>query len=171
MAVLLVQRSYAEKVLGWARADLDVLRGRSGQAAYLERFGGYANDRGYSARANAELAAYVHGRTGWDDRIFLFGINGAGVYFAADRLTAHRFLRVNFFVETEFPDPRFRLGPVTRELAAARPRYIIFEQLHSTSAMGQAADSLPHQPDVTALLAGYTLETRIEDFTLFRLLD
>jgi hypothetical protein len=171
MAVLLLQRSYAGKVFGWARADLDVLRGRSEQAAYLERFGGYANNRGYSARANAELAAYVHHRTAPDDRIFLFGINGAGVYFAADRLAAHRFLRVNFFVETGFPDPRFRLGPVTRELAAARPRYIIFEQLHSRSAMGAAADSLPHQPDVVALLAAYRLETRIEDFTLFRLRD
>ena len=168
MAVLLVQRSYAEKVFGWARADLDVLRGRSDVSAYLERFGGYANNRGYSARANAELAAYVRERTHPDDRIFLFGINGAGVYFAADRLAAQRFLRVNFFVQTEFPDSRFRLGPVTRELAAARPRYIIFERLNSPSAMGRAADALPQEPQVVALLEAYHLETRIEDFTLYR---
>ena len=95
--------------------------------AYLERFGGYANNRGYSARANAELADYVRAHTAPDDRIFLFGINGAGVYFASDRLTAHRFLRVNFFVDDRFPDPRFRLDAVVRDLAARRPRYLIFE--------------------------------------------
>lgn len=115
-----------------------------------------------------ELAEYVKAHTTPDERIFLFGINGAGVYFAADRLTAHRFLRVNFFVETSFPDPRFRLEAVVADLAERQPRYLIFERLHSLSAMGVAADSLIEHPALSALLSGYTLETRIEDFTLFR---
>jgi hypothetical protein len=168
--VVLAQRHYPDRVIESARADVDRLRGAD-QAAYLERFGGYANSRGYSARANAELAAYVHEHTVPADRIFLFGINGAGVYFASDRLTAQRFLRVNFFVETDFPDPAFRLNAVVDELAARRPRYVIFERLNSPSAMGQAVDRLPGDPDIARLLGAYALEARIEDFTLYRLRD
>jgi 4-amino-4-deoxy-L-arabinose transferase-like glycosyltransferase len=171
MVLLLVQRGYADRVLGWGRADLEALRSGAPSPEYLERFGGYANDRGYSARANAELADYVRQHTGQDERIFLFGINGAGVYFASDRLTAHRFLRVNFFVGIDFPDPAFRLEAVTADLAASRPVYIIFERLHSRSAMGREADNLENVPAVQVLLRGYRLETRIEDFTLYRRAD
>jgi hypothetical protein len=169
MVIVLVQRHYAGKVAESARADFDVLRGYTERDVYLERFGGYANNRGYSARANAELTEYVRTRSAPDDRIFLFGINGAGVYFAADRLTAHRFLRVNFFVASDFPDPRFRLEPVIEDLTARRPLYIIFERLHSASEMGKAADRLPDDPRVVRLLSAYRLEMRIEDFTLYRL--
>lgn len=172
MAVLLVSRNYPARVLTYARADLAALRGHISQPAYFEEyFGGYGNNRGYSARANAELAAYVRAHTAPDDRIFLFGINGAGVYFLADRLTAHRFLRVNDFVAMTFPDPDFRLDAVTAELQLRRPRYIIFEQLHSASEMGRAADALPDDPAVRRLLAGYQRETQIEDFTLYRLTE
>jgi hypothetical protein len=171
MVAVLAQRHYPAKVLDWAIADLDVLRGRADRTTLLERFGGYANARGYSARANTELAAYVREHTAPDDRIFLFGINGADVYFASDRLTAHRFLRVNFFVETSFPDPRFRLDVVTAELAARRPRYLIFEQLHSSSEMGKAVDSLSQQPSIVRLLGSYQPEAHIEDFTLYRRID
>jgi hypothetical protein len=171
MAMLLVQRDYAGRVFGTARADFDALAGRSDPTAYLERFGGYDNQRGYSARANAELAAYIRSHTEPDDRVFLFGINGAGVYFAADRLTAHRFLRVNFFIDTDFPDPSFRLDAVLRNLEAARPRYIVFERLNSASTMGRLADGLPQDPQVGELLGKYRLDARIEDFTLYRRID
>ena len=171
MAVLLVQRDYPGRVLNWAAADLAVLRGTMDQTTNLERFGGYDNRRGYSARANAELAAYVRDHTTPDDRIFLFGINGAGVYFAADRLVAHRFLRANFFVETDFPDPAFRLDAVTAELIQRRPRYLIFERLNSVSDMGRAVDALPSSPSLAGLLAGYQREADIEDFAIYRRLD
>jgi 4-amino-4-deoxy-L-arabinose transferase-like glycosyltransferase len=171
MVVLLVQRHYPAKVFGSARADLDFLRGRVDRNAYLERFGQYANQRGYSARANEELALYVHDHTSPAERVFLFGINGAGVYFASDRLTAHRFLRVNFFVSVDFPNREFRLDRVVEELAAASPRYLIFERLHSGSEMAKAVDRLTDEPVVKALLGRYRLETRIEDFTLYRRLD
>jgi len=170
MAVLLVKRNYPARVLQYARADLAALRGHITDTDYQERyFGGYGNRRGYSARANGELAGYIRDHSGPDDRIFLFGINGAGIYFLADRLTAHRFLRVNFFVPGEFPDPRFRLESVIQDLRERRPVYLIFEQLHSQSEMGKLADALPADPTVQSLLASYTLETRIEDFTLYRL--
>lgn len=170
MALLLVQRDYAGRVFGSARSDLDALTGRSDRMRYLEGFGRYQQRSGYSARANAELADYLKEHTQPDDRIFLFGINGAGVYFDAERLPAHRFLRVNFFVETDFPDPAFRLDAVVRDLEEARPRYLIFERLHvsSDAAMARTVDSLPNDPDVARLLSGYELETVIEDFTLYR---
>jgi 4-amino-4-deoxy-L-arabinose transferase-like glycosyltransferase len=172
MAILLVTRNYPARVLTYARADLAALRGHISEAEYFEQyFGGYGNDRGYSARANAELAAFVRARTTPDDRIFLFGINGAGVYFLTDRLTAHRFLRVNDFVEMTFPDPAFRLESVVSDLQARRPRYLIFERLNSKSEMGQAADRLQEEPSVLRLLAAYHRETQIEDFTVYRLND
>ncbi|MEO8483431.1 MAG: hypothetical protein ABI634_14550, partial [Acidobacteriota bacterium] len=71
---------------------------------------------------------------------------------------------------SDFPDPRFRLGAVVRDLEERRPRYLIFETLHSTSdaKVARAVDTLPENPIVQALLADYDLETRIEDFTVFR---
>jgi len=171
MSILLVKHHYPAKVLDSALSDGAMLRGYMDRSVYLDRFGGYGNARGYSARANAELAAYVREHTTPDERIFLFGISGAGVYFAADRLTAHRFLRVNFFVDTDFPDPAFRLPAVTAELAVRRPRYLIFERLNSDSPMARAVDRLTENPDVLRLLSAYRLDTRIEDFTLYRRVD
>jgi len=175
MLVILAQRGFAVRVLDATTANLDMLRGRVDRLAYLERFGGYANGRGYSARAIAELASYVRTHTAPQERIFLFGISGAGIYFETDRLPAHRFLRVNFFVPTEFPDSRFTLQSVTSELAASRPRYLIFERLNAVSPrgaeMGAAVDALPKHPTVLALLEGYRWDSAIEDFTLYRRVD
>jgi hypothetical protein len=171
MVALLVHRDYAGRVFGATALDFNSLRGKSDRTAYLDEFGGYANDRGYSARANEELAVYVREHTLPDERIFLFGISGAGVYFGSERLTAHRFLRVNFFVDIDFPDPDFRLEPVIAQLTAARPRYLVFERLHGRSPMAQAADSLPGNPVVQPLLRAYRLETEIEDFALYRRVD
>ncbi|MEO8484452.1 MAG: glycosyltransferase family 39 protein, partial [Acidobacteriota bacterium] len=116
MVALLWRRGFVPRIVTSARADAAVLSGRIDRTSYLDRFGGYANGRGYSARANAELADYIGAHTAVDDTIYLFGINGAGIYFQSDRLTAHRFLRVNFFFPSDFPDPRFRLGAVVRDL-------------------------------------------------------
>ena len=168
MSVLLVNRGYVGKVADSARADMARLLGETPELTYLERFGDYAKPRGYSARANTELATYIAAHTTPEDRIFLFGINGAGVYFLADRLPAHRFLRVNFFVGTDFPDPAFRLPQVVTDLAARRPVYLIFERLHSASAMGIEADALPERSEVRALLEGYTFEAQVEDFAIYR---
>jgi hypothetical protein len=175
MLAIMARRDFVGRVLDWTLADLDALRGQVHRTDYLERFGGYANSRGYSARANTELADYIRAHTTFDERIFLFGINGAGVYFEADRLPAHRFLRVNFFVPTEFPDPRFSLPAVIADLEAARPRYLIFERLNAVSPRGaemaKAVDALTGNPLLQPLLNDYRLETRIEDFTLYRRVD
>lgn len=170
MAVFLVRRNYPLKIYEVTHADLDQLLGRGDRTAYLDhaQFGGYASGRAFSARANAELAAYVRDRTARDDRIFQFGISSAGVYFEADRLPAQRFLRVNEFVPSLFPAPGFDLASVTRELATARPVYLIFETLHGQTEMARAVDALQQNPDVVQLLDAYRLETRIEDFTVYR---
>lgn len=169
--VVLVQRDYAGRVSGWAATDAARLLGHVDRTAYLDRFGSMGNGRGYSASANAALADYVAAHSAPDEKIFLFGISGAGVYFSSDRLPAHRFLRVNFFVGTEFPDPDFRLPAVIDTLAARLPRYLIFETLHGESMMARTADNLPNDPIVQPLLRRYRLETRIEDFALYRLAD
>ena len=104
--LLLVKSSYPSRVLEFAAIDFAQLRGRGDRTVYLEVFGGYANNRGYSARANEELAAYIASHTGPDDVIYQFGINGAGVDFATDRLSAHPFMRVNMFVGIRPRRPR-----------------------------------------------------------------
>jgi 4-amino-4-deoxy-L-arabinose transferase-like glycosyltransferase len=171
MTTLLVQRHYVARVYQWVAADVAVMRGTVERSAFLDLFGGYGNNRGYSARANDELGAYIRNHTSLDDRIFLFGINGAGIYFLADRLTAHRFLRVNFFVPSEFPNPAFTLDAVISDLTAAQPRYLIFEQLHSSSEMGRMVDSLQSRDEIKRLLERYRLEVIIEDFSVYRLHD
>jgi hypothetical protein len=152
----------------FASAGFEQLRGRSDRLAYLERFGGYANSRGYSARANAELTEYLRARLEPGDRLYFFGINFSAIYFTTDALMANRFLRTNVFVPSVFPQPGFSLDDVVGELEAKRPRYLVFETLHSPSAMGVAVDALPHDPRVRPLLASYRLETRIEDFAVYR---
>ena len=168
MTLVLWQRHYIGRVAEFVDLDSRALAGTIDQTTYLERFGGYGNDRGYSARANAELAAYIRARTSADDEIYLFGINGSGVYFATDRRPAARFLRVNEFVPSTFPEPGFNLAAVVDRLLQTRPVYVVFERLHAASAMGQAVDHLEQAPEIGRLLASYTLETRIEDFALYR---
>ena len=164
---LLVRHQYVPTVYSFARMDTERLLGRLDPVIYLDAFGSYANNRGYSARANEELFAYIRQHTNRDDAIYQFGINAAGVYFATDRLPAQRFLRVNEFVQSDFADPHFQLPAVAAELAARRPVYLIFERLHSAT-FGDAVDRLPERPDVARLLEGYRLETQIEDFTVYR---
>lgn len=168
MLVLLAVRPYAPRAIDRIGADWFRLSGTTSQSVYLETFGGYANGRGYSARANQELADYIRAHTVQSDTVFLFGVNGAGVYFLADRLTAHRFLRVNFFFPAEFPDPRFTVEAVTRDLAERRPRYLMFENLHATSAIGRAVSGISTEPSVAALLQDYQFEIQIEDFAVYR---
>jgi hypothetical protein len=71
-------------------------------------------------------------------------------------------------VATDFPDPAFRLDAVVRDLEARRPTLLIFEQLHSGSPMAVAVDALGETPEIRRLLGAYTLETTIEDFTIWR---
>ncbi len=168
MLAVLFSSAYVVRAAERTRADWRYFTGQTDRVAYLEEFGGYANARGYSARANQELADYIGQHTTPDETVFLFGINGAGVYFLADRITAHRFLRVNFFYPDGFPDPHFTLDAVTSDLARARPRYLVFENLHGASVIGEAVSRIASEPTVAALLEAYEFEAQIEDFAVYR---
>jgi hypothetical protein len=171
IAVPVVRRNYPIRVFEAAWTDFEQWRGRGDTAAYLDRFGGYGTGGGYSAHANAELFEYVRGRTRPDDLIYQFGINSAGVYFAADRLPAQRFLRVNEFVPAAFPSKGFDLASVAAELGARRPAYLIFERLPGNNPMVNAVNRLPESAELAPLLQAYRQEIRIEDFTLYRRRD
>jgi hypothetical protein len=166
IAVPIARKNYPSKVLEVVRADLQQWRGRGDTGEYLQRFQGSGG--GYSAADNAALAIYVRAHTSRDDLIYQFGINSAVVYFAADRLMAQRFLRVNEFVPSTFPSPGFTLDTVASELALQRPAYLIFEHLPPGSRMADAVDRLPQAPELVTLLRVYQRETQIGDFTLYR---
>lgn len=166
--VLLAERNYVQRVHEYAGAGLEQLRGHGDRVAYLERFGSYGNNRGYSARANDELTSYLRTRVRPSDRVYFFGINFSAIYFATDTVMANRFLRANVFVPSVFPHPGFSLQDVVAELEQKRPLYLVFETLHSPSAMGVAVDALQQDPVVRRLLASYRLETTIEDFAVYR---
>lgn len=172
MLVLLVRYGYVARAVSWTRVDLAALRGDLPAAEYLERFGGYGEtSRGYSARANQEVADYIRQHTQPDDRVFLFGINGASLYFLADRMPAHRFLRANFFATTEFPNAAFRVDAVVQDLKRARPVYLLFERLKSAAEWARIIDALPERAEVAELLSGYKLEAQVEDFAIYRRID
>jgi hypothetical protein len=167
MVYLLLHKNYPGKVYESLQADVRYVMHRVDPAEYLDRFGGYGNGRGYSARANAEVAEYVRSRTKADDLIYEFGLQSE-IYFDADRLPAHRFLRVNEFVPSTFPHPEFQIDAVVRTLAMRRPEYLIFEKVRIASEMGEAVDRLEADPHVERLLQSYSREAQIEDFTLYR---
>jgi hypothetical protein len=171
MATLLARKNYPVKVFDAVRADIREWRGAGDQASYLDRFGEYGAGGGYSARANVELAAYVRARTVPTDVVYQFGINSAGLYFAADRLMAQRFLRVNEFVPTTFPAPGFNLAAVARELDARRPVYLVFEHLPGRTVMADAVNRLPQAPELVSLWRAYQPETQIEDYAVYRRRD
>lgn len=170
MGALLVGRDYAGRVWRSAAADVAQLRGVGDRTGYLGTFGRYADPagRGYSARANDELFVYLKARVTPGEPMYLFGVNAAHVYFETGTLTAHRFLRVNFYVPSLFPHPDFRLEAVARDLAQAPPRYLVFENLHNAPAVGELSQRLPQAPELAELMRHYTRDAVIEDFSVYR---
>lgn len=170
MAALMIGRDYSGRVWRSASADVAQLRGTGDHIAYLERDGNYANPtgRGYSARANEELFVYLKARVTPLEPIYLFGVNAVHVYFETKTLPAHRFLRVNFYVPDLFPHPDFRLEAVARDLAQAPPRYLVFENLHNSPAVGALSQRLPQAPELADLMRHYTRDAVIEDFSVYR---
>jgi len=167
---LLVGRDYAGRVWRSASADVAQLRGTGDRVGYLGTFGRYADPagRGYSARANDELFVYLRERVSPGEPLYLFGVNAAHVYFETKTLTAHRFLRVNFYVPSLFPHPDFRLEAVARDLAQAPPRYLVFENLHNSPAVGELSQRLPQAAELADLMRHYTRDVVIEDFSVYR---
>jgi len=172
--VLLVRRDYIGRVWRPTSANIAQLRGVGDRLGYLNRLdGNYANPRGrgYSARANEELFVYLRARVTPGEPIYLFGVNAAHVYFETKTLPAHRFLRLNFYVPALFPNPDFRLEAVAQDLSAVAPRYLVFENLHGSPAVGELSQRLPQAPELADLMRNYVRDAVIEDFSLYRRIE
>ncbi|MBI2834823.1 MAG: hypothetical protein HYX76_10410 [Acidobacteria bacterium] len=161
-AAVIAHYGYTRRVYLVTAANLQQLtRDGDRQEAYLERFGGYANGRGYSARANAELAAYLRAHTSPADRVFIFGMQ-PGVYFASLRLPANRFVWIAPAVSGMFVHPDFTLATLAASLRQTPPAYFILER------NDRNADEHFASPPIQDLLGRYSHETDIEDFVLYR---
>ncbi len=172
-AIVAIHSHYPDRLLRYALADLAQLRGTAAangsarRAAYLEMFGGYANGRGYSARANEELTAYLASHSREDERIYIFGMAPA-VYFEARRLPADRFVWTFPGVAPFAASAGFTADTLAANLSRRAPRYLVLERNNRDSATGWRIDDVYASPAIGRLLEGYTREIDIEDFTVLR---
>lgn len=141
------------------------LDGSARRAAYLEMFGGYANGRGYSARANEELSSYLRAHTNASDRLYIFGMAPA-VYFDAQRLPANRFIWTFPAVSPFAGHPSFTIDALAADLERAAPAAVVLERNNRDSATGWRIEDVYAAPQIGRLLASYTRDVDIEDFTV-----
>lgn len=159
-------------VRGWQATAADVagLMAWTDRSTYLERFGGYANGRGYSARANAELTEYLRRETTSADAIFIFGMQ-PGVYFTSARRPASRYLWAGPVIFRLLPRPEFGMAALTRALDAAPARLIILERHYRDSQLGMTVEPAFAEPEIVGLLQRYDRLDEVEDFVVFRRRD
>ena len=165
--IVAVHSHYPDRLVRYTAADIAQLRGTEPRPAYLEMFGGYANGRGYSARANDELASYLRAHSGDDDRIYVFGMAPA-VYFGARRLPANRFVWTFPAVAPFAGHPAFTVNTLAADLERAAPRLLVLERNNRDSATGWRIDDVYAAGAIQLVLARYTREIEIEDFTVMR---
>jgi hypothetical protein len=162
-----VSRGGADRFVETTRADWHQLNSKEGGSRlYLERFGGYATGRGYSARANAELAEFVKTHTEPADRIYIFGMAPA-VYLLSRRLPANRFLWAYPAVSDTVRGDAFTLDALVQSLEAAQPRLLILERNNRDSLMGWRIEQHFQDPAMIRLLGRYRLQGQIEDFLIY----
>jgi hypothetical protein len=162
-----IRSHYPDRLVRYVRADLAQLRGHGSRDAYLELFGGYANGRGYSARANEELTRYLQAHSTADDRLYIFGM-APSVYFTARRLPANRFVWTYPAVTPLAGHPDLNAETLARDLERAAPRLLVLERNNRDSASGWRIEDVYASDAVRGLLAQYTTEAVIEDFTVLR---
>lgn len=168
---VLVRNPQIARAVNRTRADVAQLTGHGVPTLnYLEDFGGYANGRGYSARANQELAAFVSDRTREDDRIYIFGMAPA-VYAMSKRLPAQRFVWVGPAVSNLLNDPAFSLRSLAEDLRRARPAFIVLERHNRDSLLGWTTETEFVRAEMQSVLHDYQPDVTIEDFVLYRRKD
>ena len=165
--IVAVHSHYPDRLVRYTAADIAQLRGTAPRAAYLEMFGGYANGRGYSARANDELASYLRAHSGDDDRIYVFGMAPA-VYFDARRLPANRFVWTFPAVAPFAGHPAFTVNALAADLERAAPPFLVLERNNRDSATGWRIDDVYAAGAIQLVLGRYAREIEIEDFTVMR---
>ena len=165
--VVSVGRGSVNRLVDSTLADWRRLSGSDGgETLYLERFGGYNTGRGYSARANAELADYVRTHTEPADRIYIFGM-APSVYFLSGRLPANRFLWAYPAVSDAVRSDVFTLAELVRALEMTMPRLLILERNNRDSLMGWRIERHFDEPEMLELLARYPTRAQIEDFLIY----
>jgi len=162
-----IRSHYPDRLVRYLAADLAQLRGSAPRAPYLEMFGGYANGRGYSARANDELASYLRARTRDDDRVYIFGM-APSVYFDARRLPANRFIWTFPAVAPFAGGPAFTVDALAADLQRAAPTYLVLERNNRDSSTGWRIDDVYSAPAIQRVFEAYAREIEIEDFTVLR---
>ena len=167
-AVVIVRTPVVERFTTTLEADWSARSGAT--PSYLERFGGYGNGRGFSARANAELVAYLREHSTADETVFIYGMQ-PGVYFEAHRRPANRFLWVGPILGRILDRPDFRVEAFISDLARSRPVWLIREDNNRDSQLGWTVQEEFARPEMAPLLSSYQPVTRIEDFAIYRRID
>jgi hypothetical protein len=165
--IVAVHSHYPDRLVRYTAADIAQLRGTAPRAGYLEMFGGYANGRGYSARANDELASYLRTHSRDDDRLYVFGMAPA-VYFDARRLPANRFVWTFPAVAPFTGHPAFTVNTLAADLERAAPPFLVLERNNRDSSTGWRIDDVYAAGAIQVVLVRYTREIEIEDFTVMR---
>jgi hypothetical protein len=163
--IVAVRSHYPDRLARYTAADLAQLLGTAPRAPYLEMFGGYANGRGYSARANDELASYLRAHGDAGDRVYIFGMAPA-VYFDARRLPANRFVWTFPAVAPFAGHPAFTVDALAADLERAAPSLLVLERNNRDSSTGWRIDDVYAAPAIRRLLTEYVRRTDIEDFTV-----
>jgi 4-amino-4-deoxy-L-arabinose transferase-like glycosyltransferase len=168
-----VQTAVPQRVRDTVTEDIQAWRSGDDAAArlrYLEGFGSYAAGRGFSARANTELSAWLDAHSDAHDRIFIFGM-APGVYFTSKRLPAQRFLWIGPAASNLLPRPDFSLEAVAAGLERTKPRYIIEEHNNRDSLLGWRVEEKFDDPSIRQVLTAYEALLQIEDFSIYRRRD
>ncbi len=152
-----------------AATDADVralVSGRTDSPEYLDRFGGFLDARGYSARANAELASWIRGHAAPADRIYIFGM-APSVYFLSQRLPSNRFLFVYPPLSGYVARPAFTLEGFAADLARVPPRVLVLDGQDRDSRSGWRAAADFDRPPIQAILEAYDLQAAIGNFRVY----
>ncbi len=167
-AAVAIRSHYPARAWTTIMADIGGRRA-SGEARlhYLERFGGYQTGRGYSARANAELASYLAEHSEPSGRVYIFGMAPA-VYFLAQRLPANRFIWTYPGVINIVRRAEFTPEALAASLARSSPSYIVLERNNRDSLTGWRSEVEFASPAMRQVLEDYVHEVEIEDFMLYR---
>jgi len=161
----LAWRSQApQRAIRYVGADIGRMRGTLAREPYLDMFSS-RNRRGYSARANAELADYLRAHAAPDDRLYIFGMAPA-VYVDASLLPANRFLWTYPAVAPFMHGPRWGVDALASELTAAAPAWLVLEP-NDRDTTGRWRDA-SETPAIRGLLDGYQQAIVIGPFTVMR---
>jgi hypothetical protein len=167
LAVAVTWRSHSvEHAARFVAADVARMRGTLGPEPYLDLFGG-RDGRGYSARANEEIAAYLRAHAAPGDRLYIFGMAPA-VYFTSNRLPANRFVWTFPAVAGFMHRPGFGDDALAEDLTRAAPAWLVLEANNRDSLSGWRVEDVYAAPSIRRLLDGYQRAIVIKDFTVLR---